>query len=58
MNWNGLIVGIGTFLLIGVFHVEKANRRALKLYGRLGYSVMNDEGTRLRLGRKIRFKKQ
>lgn len=21
MNWNGLIVGIGTFLLIGVFHI-------------------------------------
>lgn len=38
-----------------VLHVEKTNRRALKLYGRMGYSVMNDEGTRLRMMKRISF---
>lgn len=32
-----------------VFHVEKSNRSAFKLYERLGYSIMNEEGTRLRM---------
>lgn len=36
-----------------VFHVEKSNRLAFKLYERLGYSVMNDEGTRFRMYRTI-----
>lgn len=29
------------------FHVEKANQSAFRLYERLGYSIMNEEGTRL-----------
>lgn len=54
--------GIGTELIktaerfaegIGVstitFHVEKSNESAFRLYKRLGYSVMRDEGTRLRM---------
>ena len=36
-----------------VFHVEKSNRSAFKLYERLGYSAVNDEGTRLRMGKKL-----
>ncbi len=30
-------------------HVEKSNQSALKLYKRLGYSTVCDEGTRLRM---------
>lgn len=29
-----------------VLHVEKSNRQAFQLYERLGYSIMNDKGTR------------
>lgn len=36
-----------------VFHVEKSNSAAFKLYERLGYSVMSDEGTRFRMVKKI-----
>lgn len=32
-----------------VFHVDKSNKSAFKLYERLGYSIMNDEGTRFRM---------
>ena len=54
--------GIGTELIktaerfaeeIGVsiitLHVEKSNESAFRLYKRLGYSIMQDEGTRLRM---------
>ncbi len=30
-------------------HVEKSNQSALKLYKRLGFSAVHDEGTRLRM---------
>lgn len=36
-----------------VFHVEKSNRSAFRLYERLGYSIMSDEGTRLRMVKKV-----
>lgn len=36
-----------------VFHVEKSNRLAFKLYERLGYSIMNDEGTRFRMIKRV-----
>ncbi len=36
-----------------VFHVEKSNRLAFKLYERLGYSVLNDEGTRFRMIKRV-----
>ncbi|MDE6434795.1 MAG: GNAT family N-acetyltransferase [Lachnospiraceae bacterium] len=32
-----------------LFHVEKSNIAAFRLYERLGYSVMNDEGTQFRM---------
>lgn len=32
-----------------VFHVEKSNTAAFRLYERLGYSVMRDENTRYRM---------
>ncbi len=32
-----------------VFHVEKSNNRAFNLYRKLGYSIMDDEGTRFRM---------
>ncbi len=35
-----------------VFHVEKSNSSALKLYKRLGYSIMSDEDTRFRMIKK------
>ncbi len=35
-----------------VFHVEKSNRSAFKLYERLGYSIMNEEGTRFKMIKK------
>ena len=35
-----------TGISIIVFHVEKSNRSAFKLYERLGYSIMSDEDTR------------
>lgn len=54
--------GIGTNLLMTaegfakeadiltiIFHVEKSNISALKLYERIGYSIMDDEGSRLRM---------
>jgi len=54
--------GIGTELIktaerfaegIGVstitFHVEKSNESAFRLYKRLGYSIMRDEGTRVKM---------
>lgn len=36
-----------------VFHVEKSNRSAFRLYERLGYSIMSDEGTRFRMVKKV-----
>lgn len=36
-----------------VFHVDKTNRSAFKLYERLGYFIMNDEGTRFRMIKKF-----
>lgn len=36
-----------------VFHVEKSNSSAFKLYERLGYSVMSDEDTRFRMVKKF-----
>ena len=38
-----------TDISIIVFHVEKSNSLAFKLYRRLGYSIMDDEGTRFRM---------
>lgn len=35
------------------FHVDKSNKSAFKLYERLGYSIMNDEGTRFRMIKKF-----
>lgn len=32
-----------------LFHVEKSNISAFRLYERLEYSIMNDEGTRFRM---------
>lgn len=32
-----------------VFHVEKSNRSAYRLYEQLGYSVMSDDDTRFRM---------
>lgn len=32
-----------------IFHVEKSNMSALKLYKRLGYSIMKDEDTRFKM---------
>lgn len=32
-----------------LLHVEKSNISAFKLYERLGYSIMNDEGTRFKM---------
>ena len=32
-----------------IFHVEKSNKSAFKLYKRLGYSIMGDEETRLKM---------
>lgn len=37
--------GIPTIL----FHVEKSNISAFRLYERLGYSIMDDEGTRFKM---------
>ncbi len=36
-----------------VFHVEKSNKSAFRLYERLGYSIMSDEGTRFRMVKRI-----
>lgn len=36
-----------------VFHVERSNRSAFRLYERLGYSIMSDEGTRFRMVKKV-----
>ena len=36
-----------------VFHVEKTNREAYRLYSRLGYSVDADEGSRIRMNKAI-----
>lgn len=36
-----------------VFHVEKSNGSAFRLYQRLGYSIMSDEDTRFKMMRKI-----
>ncbi len=36
-------------------HVEKSNQSALKLYRRLGYSTVCDEGTRLRMIKRDRL---
>lgn len=36
-----------------VLHVEKSNRLAYKLYERLGYSVIDSEGTRFRMGKNL-----
>lgn len=38
-------IGIPTVIL----HVEKSNRSAFKLYRRLGYSIMGEEGTRFKM---------
>ena len=59
-------VGIGTHLIKTaekfaeginistiIFHVEKANKLAFKLYKRLGYSVISDEGARLRMAKDL-----
>ena len=42
-----------TDISIIVFHVEKSNSLAFKLYQRLGYSIMDDEGTRFRMIKKL-----
>ncbi len=42
-----------TDISIIVFHVEKSNSLAFKLYQRLGYSIMNDEGTRFKMIKKL-----
>ena len=59
--------GIGTMLIhaaekyaeeIGitkiVFHVEKANEDAYRLYSRLGYSEDVDEGSRIRMNKSVK----
>ncbi len=58
--------GVGTALLreaevcsrrIGVpriiFHVEKTNRGARRLYERLGYRILRDDGSRWLMGREV-----
>lgn len=40
-------MGNGIFTI--VFHVEKSNTAAFRLYKRLGYSVLDEEGTRYRM---------
>ncbi len=41
-----------TGVSIITFHVEKSNKPAFRLYRRLGYSAVRDEGTRLRMIKK------
>ena len=36
-----------------VFHVEKANEDAYRLYSRLGYSEDTDEGSRIRMNKSV-----
>ena len=36
-----------------VFHVEKANKDAYRLYSRLGYSEDADEGSRIRMNKSV-----
>lgn len=36
-----------------VFHVAKSNKSAFRLYERLGYSIMSDEGTRFRMVKRM-----
>ncbi|MBD5084923.1 MAG: GNAT family N-acetyltransferase [Clostridiales bacterium] len=36
-----------------VFHVEKSNRSAFRLYERLGYSILSDEDTRFRMVKRV-----
>ena len=37
-----------------VFHVEKANENAYRLYSRLGYSEDADEGSRIRMNKSVK----
>ena len=37
-----------------VFHVEKANEDAYRLYSRLGYSEDSDEGSRIRMNKSVK----
>ena len=37
-----------------VFHVEKANGEAYRLYSRLGYSEDADEGSRIRMSKSVK----
>ena len=37
-----------------VFHVEKANKGAYRLYSRLGYSEDADEGSRIRMNKSVK----
>lgn len=46
--------GVSSIML----HVEKSNESAFRLYKRLGYSVMRDEGTRLRMIKRIQIRKE
>lgn len=41
--------GISTIL----FHVEKSNTSAFKLYQRLGFSILSDEGTRFKMVKRL-----